>query len=95
MVINDEKVLYMMVYIDIAVVAKCASEIIRTMGVTLYVRIFLEKVTSEHLGQGNMELGLGTYGELDAFNGNRYWRTTRYCKKILRFKANSPQDQID
>lgn len=44
---------------DVAAEAKCASEMVGTMGVALSVCTLPGQVTSERLGPGKMELGLG------------------------------------
>ncbi|KAI4347314.1 hypothetical protein L6164_008134 [Bauhinia variegata] len=48
---------------DVAAEAKRASELIGTMGVALSVCTLPGQVTSERLGPGKMELGLGIHGE--------------------------------
>ncbi|XP_040998483.1 putative 3,4-dihydroxy-2-butanone kinase [Juglans microcarpa x Juglans regia] len=48
---------------DIAAEAKCASEMVGTMGVALSVCTLPGQVTSDRLGPGKMELGLGIHGE--------------------------------
>nr|POE80253.1 putative 3,4-dihydroxy-2-butanone kinase [Quercus suber] len=44
---------------DVAAEAKCASEMVGTMGVALSVCTLPGQVTSDRLGPGKMELGLG------------------------------------
>lgn len=48
---------------DVAAEAKRASEIVGTMGVALSVCTLPGEVTSDRLGPGKMELGLGIHGE--------------------------------
>ncbi|ESW24627.1 hypothetical protein PHAVU_004G146300 [Phaseolus vulgaris] len=48
---------------DVAAEAKHASEIVGTMGVALSVCTIPGQVTSDRLGPGKMELGLGIHGE--------------------------------
>ncbi|RDY14538.1 putative 3,4-dihydroxy-2-butanone kinase [Mucuna pruriens] len=48
---------------DVAAEAKHASEIVGTMGVALTVCTIPGQVTSDRLGPGKMELGLGIHGE--------------------------------
>uniref|UniRef100_A0A2N9HZ82 DhaK domain-containing protein n=1 Tax=Fagus sylvatica TaxID=28930 RepID=A0A2N9HZ82_FAGSY len=48
---------------DVAAEAKHASEIVGTMGVALSVCTLPGQVTSDRLGPGKMELGLGIHGE--------------------------------
>ncbi|KAG6676024.1 hypothetical protein I3842_15G133500 [Carya illinoinensis] len=48
---------------DVATEAKCASEMVGTMGVALTVCTLPGQVTSDRLGPGKMELGLGIHGE--------------------------------
>lgn len=48
---------------DVAAEAKCASEMVGTMGVALSVCTLPGQVTSDRLGPGKMELGLGIHGE--------------------------------
>ncbi|EHA8587946.1 putative 3,4-dihydroxy-2-butanone kinase [Cocos nucifera] len=48
---------------DVATEAKCASEMVGTMGVALSVCTLPGQVTSDRLGPGLMELGLGIHGE--------------------------------
>ncbi|KAL5545123.1 hypothetical protein UlMin_008907 [Ulmus minor] len=48
---------------DVAVEAKRASEMVGTMGVALSVCTLPGQVTSDRLGPGKMELGLGIHGE--------------------------------
>lgn len=45
--------------VDVAAEAKRASEMVGTMGVALSVCTLPGQVTSDRLGQGKMELGLG------------------------------------
>ncbi|KAM7479594.1 hypothetical protein LguiA_027807 [Lonicera macranthoides] len=52
--------------IDVAAEAKRASEMVGTMGVALSVCTLPGQVTSDRLGQGKMELGLGIHGEAGA-----------------------------
>ncbi|KAJ0264328.1 hypothetical protein HA466_0027000 [Hirschfeldia incana] len=47
----------------VAAEAKCASEMVGTMGVALSVCTLPGQVTSDRLGQEKMELGLGIHGE--------------------------------
>ncbi|XP_010465835.1 PREDICTED: putative 3,4-dihydroxy-2-butanone kinase [Camelina sativa] len=47
----------------VAAEAKCASEIVGTMGVALSVCTLPGQVTSDRLGEEKMELGLGIHGE--------------------------------
>ncbi|KAI4329968.1 hypothetical protein MLD38_028288 [Melastoma candidum] len=51
---------------DVAAEAKCASEMIGTMGVGLSVCTIPGQVTSDRLGPEKMELGLGIHGETGA-----------------------------
>ncbi|CAJ1952171.1 unnamed protein product [Sphenostylis stenocarpa] len=51
---------------DVAAEAKHASEIVGTMGVALSVCTIPGQVTSDRLGPGKMELGLGIHGEAGA-----------------------------
>ncbi|XXG81777.1 hypothetical protein AAC387_Pa09g2347 [Persea americana] len=48
---------------DVAAEAKYASEMVGTMGVALSVCTLPGQVTSDRLGSGKMELGLGIHGE--------------------------------
>ncbi|CAK7324858.1 unnamed protein product [Dovyalis caffra] len=48
---------------EVAAEAKCASEMVGTMGVALSVCTLPGQVTSDRLGPGKMELGLGIHGE--------------------------------
>lgn len=48
---------------DVALEAKHASEVVGTMGVALSVCTLPGQVTSDRLGPGKMELGLGIHGE--------------------------------
>lgn len=48
---------------EVAAEAKCASEMVGTMGVGLSVCTLPGQVTSDRLGPGKMELGLGIHGE--------------------------------
>ncbi|KAK6921382.1 DhaL domain [Dillenia turbinata] len=48
---------------DVAAEAKRASEMVGTMGVALSVCTLPGQVTSDRLGRGKMELGLGVHGE--------------------------------
>ncbi|XP_059640733.1 putative 3,4-dihydroxy-2-butanone kinase isoform X2 [Cornus florida] len=48
---------------DVAAAAKHASEMVGTMGVALSVCTLPGQVTSDRLGPGKMELGLGIHGE--------------------------------
>ncbi|KAK2664620.1 hypothetical protein Ddye_003194 [Dipteronia dyeriana] len=48
---------------DVAAEAKRASELVGTMGVALSVCTVPGRVTSDRLGPGKMELGLGVHGE--------------------------------
>ncbi|TKY44851.1 putative 3,4-dihydroxy-2-butanone kinase [Spatholobus suberectus] len=48
---------------DVAAEAKHASEVVGTMGVALTVCTIPGQVTSDRLGPGKMELGLGIHGE--------------------------------
>ncbi|XP_059453257.1 putative 3,4-dihydroxy-2-butanone kinase isoform X1 [Corylus avellana] len=48
---------------EVATEAKCASEMVGTMGVALSVCTLPGQVTSDRLGPGKMELGLGIHGE--------------------------------
>ncbi|CAK9138361.1 unnamed protein product, partial [Ilex paraguariensis] len=48
---------------EVAAVAKHASEMVGTIGVALSVCTLPGHVTSDRLGQGKMELGLGIHGE--------------------------------
>ncbi|XP_031496682.1 putative 3,4-dihydroxy-2-butanone kinase isoform X2 [Nymphaea colorata] len=49
--------------VDVAAEAKRASEMVGTMGVALSVCTLPGQVTSDRLGHGKMELGLGIHGE--------------------------------
>ncbi|KAK7314696.1 hypothetical protein VNO77_33223 [Canavalia gladiata] len=51
---------------DVAAEAKRASEMVGTMGVALTVCTLPGQVTSDRLGPGKMELGLGIHGEAGA-----------------------------
>ncbi|KAF7822118.1 putative 3,4-dihydroxy-2-butanone kinase [Senna tora] len=51
---------------DVAAEAKRASEMVGTMGVALSVCTLPGQVTSDRLGPGKMELGLGIHGEAGA-----------------------------
>ncbi|KAI9087329.1 hypothetical protein K1719_030649 [Acacia pycnantha] len=51
---------------DVAAEAKHASEMVGTMGVALSVCTLPGQVTSDRLGPGKMELGLGIHGEAGA-----------------------------
>ncbi|CAG7877045.1 unnamed protein product [Brassica rapa] len=48
---------------EVAAEAKCASEMVGTMGVAFSLCKLLGPVTSDRLGQKKMELGLGIHGE--------------------------------
>ncbi|XP_057952075.1 putative 3,4-dihydroxy-2-butanone kinase [Malania oleifera] len=48
---------------DVTAEAQCASELVGTMGVALSVCTLPGQVTSDRLGPGKMELGLGIHGE--------------------------------
>ncbi|XP_062159699.1 putative 3,4-dihydroxy-2-butanone kinase isoform X1 [Alnus glutinosa] len=48
---------------EVATEAKCASEMVGTMGVALSVCTLPGRGTSDRLGPGKMELGLGIHGE--------------------------------